>query len=308
MLGLISNAFTSPSALLILETMKSTTPARLAIGKSTPAPSAVQAITADSLLWLIDHAAEAYKNEIEATDKLKERISFILSLAVTPSIAAAIFLASGLKGELFNSINVYFFWVPWVAAVALLMASAALVAHTLLRGFLYERVPLPSEILGYFEQHPEPSRALEEAHLGLLKEYTAAVDHNFRKNQKRSNSLLWAQRLAFLSLLFFFVSLPRWIYNSIHSTPEPQPIKIVSPIEILKEKEMSNKPNEPTPSTSQPQTTQSQGQPSTPPATQTTTSQQARPVFPKRTMVLDAAIETPRPNAHILNETKKSDK
>lgn len=287
--------------------MKSTTRARLAIKKSAPSLDLTKKITSDSLLWLLDHAAEAYKNEIEATDKLKERISFILSLAITPSVAAAIFLASGLKGELFSLTNIFFFWAPWVAAVALLLASAALVAHTLLRGFSYARVPLPSEIVGYFEQHPEPGYALEDAHLGLLKEYTASVDHNFRQNQKRSNNLLRAQRLAFLSLVLFLVSSPRWLYNSMQTTPEPYTVKIVSPIEISKEKEMSSKPNEPTQSKNQPQTTQNQDQSTSPPTNQTTTSQQARPTFPRRTMVLDAAIETPTPNAQILNENK-SDK
>lgn len=279
--------------------MKSTTLGRLSIGKVTK--SAPPQITTDSLRWLLDHAAETYKNEIAATDKIKERISFILSLAVTPIAASEVYLASGLKGELFSIANTLTFWLPWGVAAGVLSCAVAFVAHALLRGFQYARAPLPSEIIKFFEQHPEPDLALNEAHLGLLNEYAKSIDHNFRQNQARSNTLLKAQRLAFLSLLFLLLSLPRWTYNAANNSPEAQPVKIVSPIEITKDKTM-NKPT--TPNTTNSQSKQSTEQaPSTP--TQPTTAQQARPVFPMRTMVMDSASGPRETSAKDTKQEKK---
>jgi hypothetical protein len=66
-------------------------------------------MTPDSLKWMLDHAASAYDAELREIDKVKERISFVLSVAITPFAAIAVYMASGLKGELFSPLNLYLF-------------------------------------------------------------------------------------------------------------------------------------------------------------------------------------------------------
>jgi hypothetical protein len=185
-------------------------------------------ITSDSLKWLLDHAASAYETELQDTYQLKERINFILSLVVIPITGIAVYLASGLKGDYFSVMNVLLFWLPWFVAVIFLLISLGYVSFVLLKGFEYARPPLPSEIIQYFELHPEPDKALGEAHLALLKEYAASVDKNYEQNQNRSNKLLKAQRIAFFSIVFIMLCLPRWVHNVIQFTPESQPNRIES--------------------------------------------------------------------------------
>nr|VFK53206.1 MAG: hypothetical protein BECKTC1821F_GA0114240_100244 [Candidatus Kentron sp. TC] len=120
-------------------------------------------MTPDSLKWLIDYAIAAYESELRNTEKIKDRISFVLSIAITPFSGVLVYLAVNFKGKLLFSIsNTLFFWAPWIIAAITLCISIGFLAYALLRGFFYARVPLPSEILPYFEQHPEPDKALEE--------------------------------------------------------------------------------------------------------------------------------------------------
>lgn len=171
----------------------------------------------------------------------------------------------------------------------------SLVAYALLKGFLYARPPLPSEIIPFFQAHPEPDKALEEAQLALLNEYAESVDHNFKQNARRSYVLLQSQRAAFFALLLLILSAPRWIYNLIQFIPEPQSVKIVAPIEIVKEKSM---PTSTAPAAAMPQPIQNQGQTPTsavPAPPVFSPNPQIRPPFPTRKMVLDSATETPPP-------------
>nr|VFK11208.1 MAG: hypothetical protein BECKLPF1236B_GA0070989_10213 [Candidatus Kentron sp. LPFa] len=171
-------------------------------------------MTSDSLKWLLDHAIAAYEREWRNTEKLKDRIGFVLSIAITPFPGVLVYLVVNFKGKpLFSISNAIFFWAPWIIAAITLGISIGLLAHALLRGFLYARVPLPSEILPYFEQHPEPDKALKEGQDSLLKEYAASVKHNFQQNQKRYRFLLLSQRSAFLALVFIILALQKnsWV-------------------------------------------------------------------------------------------------
>jgi hypothetical protein len=90
-------------------------------------------------------------------------------------------------------------------------------------------VPYPSQIVLYFEAHPEPSSALEEGQLELLKEYSDAVDFNFAQNEHRKSKLVWSQRFAFISFAFLILCVPKWAYNFTNNEQEVLPIKITSP-------------------------------------------------------------------------------
>lgn len=258
-------------------------------------------ITSDSLKWLLDHAASAYETELQDTDKLKERINFILSLIIIPITGISVYLASGFKGDYFSAINVLLFWLPWFVAVIFLLISLGLVSFVLLKGFKYARPPLPSEIIQYFELHPEPDKALGEAHLALLKEYAASVDQNYEQNQNRSNKLLKAQRIAFLSIVFLMLCLPIWVHNVLQFTPESQPNRIES-----EGKSMTTSSTQ-APSSAQQQQTLSPPPNTTPAASanQPVVAQLVRPPFPTRKIICDSVVEPMSSHAKILNENNQ---
>ena len=70
------------------------------------------AINLDSLKWLLDHAVDAYETEIKNIDKIRERISFIVSLTISPCLGVAVYLSSTLRGEIFSEYNIFLFWMP----------------------------------------------------------------------------------------------------------------------------------------------------------------------------------------------------
>lgn len=236
----------------------------------------------ESIQWLLDHAASAYEAEIESTDKLRQRVGLVVTLTITPCIGAVIYLASSLRGEVLSDLNLFLFWAPLLVSSGLILFSSGWVSYVLLKKFYYSRVPSPSEIVGYFETHPDQDTVLEEARLALLKEYAKSVDHNFEQNEHRKVKLLLAQRFAFCSAFFLVLCIPRWAYNFTHNEPKAQSVRVVSPIEILKEKEMKN--------TSE-TNTQSQQQTTTPTPTQPAQTQttSAKPSFPQSKMVFDSA-------------------
>jgi len=191
-------------------------------------------MTPESIEWLLEHAVSAYEAEIQSTEKLRERISFLLSLVITPCLGIAAYLFSSLRGELFLSENFYFFWVPILLAMVNLLLSICYVAYVLLWKFEYARVPSPSAIVLYIEEHPDPTLALQDGRIGLLKEYSDSVDHNFMQNEHRKSKLLLAQRFAFGSFAILLLCIPQWVINFSQNERQVQPVEIVSPIQILK--------------------------------------------------------------------------
>lgn len=251
------------------------------------------AITPESIKWLLDHAESSYNAEIQNTDKIRERISFILSLTITPGFGVAAYLVSSLRGETFALENVFLFWIPLFISVAILLIATCYVAYALLKGFYYSRVPSPSQIIPYFEAHPDPDSALQDGHLELLKEYSNSVDHNFKQNEHRKSKLILAQRLAFLSFAILILCIPKWAYNFTHNEQDTQPVKIISPVpfQLLQEKSMST-PTENNSSSTNQSATQT---PQAPAATAKPSQTQVKPAFPKSTMAMDSALKA-KPN------------
>jgi hypothetical protein len=194
----------------------------------------------DTIEWILDHSVSAYEAERDDTSKIKERISFVITLAITPFSGIVVYLASGFKGHMAEPSDVRYFWVPVAVAILILLLSAAVVAYVLLRGFEYMRVPQPLPLIDYLEQHPEPAKALDEARLNLLKEYAKSVDHNFKQNARRTQRLLIAQRLAFFSLLPIVFALSRYALVASKAKSEAQPVELVSPVHFVQDISMPN--------------------------------------------------------------------
>nr|VFJ48262.1 MAG: hypothetical protein BECKDK2373C_GA0170839_102115 [Candidatus Kentron sp. DK] len=96
----------------------------------------------DALQWLLKHSASAYEDELHSAERLQDRIGFVVGIMITPLSWAFVYLVINFKGATSFSIpNVVFFWIPLAFAGFMLLASIALVAYTLLRGFFYTRIP-----------------------------------------------------------------------------------------------------------------------------------------------------------------------
>lgn len=260
----------------------------------------------ETIKWLLEHSVSAYETEMKAMDGVKDRISFVLSVAITPIAGITVYLVSKFKGDLLQRDNLLLFSVPTLAAVLFLVVSAGCVAYALVRGFQYSNVPRPADLIPYLQAHPVPNQALEEAQLNLIQEYAGSIEHNFKQNQNRLRKILIAQRLAVASLLVLSLSLPRFVYVSLQAKSEIQAVRIVEPIRVTEENLMSDEKKQgnqtnaspvPTPTP----TAQSQQSGATP-------SDQAsapRPPFPKSHMTFDHALDDVPPGKEILNERKK---
>ncbi|WP_186165617.1 hypothetical protein [Burkholderia gladioli] len=261
----------------------------------------------ETIDWLLEHSASAYDAEFTATGKLRDRISFILSIAITPYAGIAIYLITKFKGSFLQGSDLLFFSLPILFAIAMLAIAAGLVALALIGVYGYSNIPRPAQLLPYLHQHPEPDRALEEAKLNLIQEYADNIEHNFKLNQGRTRKIRIAQRLAVCSLLPLALSLPCFVYSMVHAKTEPQPVRIIEPIRITEENSMATK-GKPTsqPSTSNP--TSSQGQPQqqqSANASQVGTSSAPRPPFPKSQIVLEHLVDKAPPGKAIGDQGKK---
>jgi len=240
----------------------------------------------DILEWILERSLEAYDAENKSTDKIRERISFLVSMAFTPCLAISAYLISSLKGDLFSNENLFYFWVPIVFTIVLIISSACYVGYVLLSGFKYSRIPSPSHIIEYINKHPDQSVVLYDAQIGLLNQISQSVDENYKTNQHRKSKLLSAQRLAFYAFIALFFCIPRWVYDFINFETRPQPIKIILPIKVTQDNNMTT------------QQTQKQPEPSSTQNQQQTTNQlksQEKPSFPQRTMALDSANNIDKP-------------
>ncbi|MDP5239906.1 hypothetical protein Q9Q94_10200 [Uliginosibacterium sp. 31-16] len=182
----------------------------------------------ETIKWLLDHAASAYEAELANTEKLRARISFVFTVAVTPSLAAAGYLMTSLRGSAFSEWNLLLFWAPLAIAIIGVGIAARDLSYILLTDFRYSRIPAPSAIWDFFKNYQNDEEALKEAQLGLLTEYTESFDHNFKQNEHRKSKLLRAQRYAFTSFVVVFLCIPKWLYNYTQVDVKPQTIKIVA--------------------------------------------------------------------------------
>lgn len=263
-------------------------------------------MNSETIDWLLEHSASAYEAEFTATGKLRDRISFILSVAITPYAGIATYLITKFKGSFLQGSDLLFFSLPILFAIGLLVVAAGLVALALIGVYGYSNIPRPAQLLPYLREHPEPDKVLEEAKLNLIQAYADNIEHNFKLNQGRTRKIRIAQRLAVCSLLPLAVSLPRFVYSTAHTKAEPQPVRIIEPIRITEEKSMSTE-GKPTsqPNTSTPTSSQGQSQQQSTNASQVGTSSAPRPPFPKSQIILEHLVDKAPPGKATEGQGKK---
>lgn len=250
----------------------------------------------ETIDWLLEHSASAYEAEFKATGQLRDRISFVLSVAVTPYAGIAIYLITKFKGSFLRGNDLLFFTLPMLLAIGLLVIAAGLIALALIAVFGYSNIPRPAELLPYLREHPEPDKALEEAKFNLIQAYADNIEHNFKVNQGRAKKLRIAQRFAVCSLFPLAMALPRFVYSTTHTKTEPQSVQIIEPIRITEEKSMATdgKPDSQADTSTSTQN-QSQSQQQSTSASQGAPASATRPPFPKSHIVLEHLIDKAPP-------------
>lgn len=253
-------------------------------------------MNSDTIDWLLEHSASAYEREFKSTEQLRDRISFILSIAITPYAGIAVYLVTKFKGSFLQYGDLLLFSVPICTVFGLLVASASLVAYALIGVHGYANIPRPAQLLPYLRDHSETDKVLEDTKLNLIEAYAENIEHNFNVNQGRAQKLRLAQRLAVWSLIPLALSLPRFVYSAIHTKAEPQSVRIIEPVRITEEKTMSNDgKSDSKPNTGTPTPSQGQSQQQTTSASQGAPSPAPKPPFPKSYITLEHLIDKASP-------------
>ena len=179
----------------------------------------------ETLDWLLEHAASAYKSERDATDKIRDRINFASGLVITPLGGAVFFLAGNFKGDINTAASGLLFIAPLAIALCLLGYAVWTVLHVAAKGHQYSHPPLPSQLSAYINDHPDQEAALADLKQNMLKSYESAVDYDSDQNGNRTNRLLHATRVAIYAIPF--VALAGSYYTVVAVTTEEAPLKAV---------------------------------------------------------------------------------
>jgi hypothetical protein len=193
----------------------------------------------ETIDWLLTQATDAYKLELLVTDKIRDRITSIISATLAPGFGVIAYLATTRRGSLSSLWEIIFFWTLLFCALILLAWASIIVARALLKDFGYARIPSPSALLKYIEEHPNQDAVLNDSRAGLLKEYAFTVEKNHVINQYRKARLLRAQRISFISFVLIFLAFFRYAYNFVWIEQKPQKITLVTPVQIIEEKKPS---------------------------------------------------------------------
>ncbi len=171
--------------------------------------------------WLLDHHKESYRFQAERSDKIRDRISFL----VTPFTV----LGSGILYVLSNyrhgwkGIGSMLFYVPAALASALFFLALGMALYCLGRGFKYQSIPQPrglqedvESIAAYAKAiAPRPFDTLGHVKTVMMERYCRAADHNLNVNFRRTNLVLRATQLGILSFILLLLCLPCFFSNKL---------------------------------------------------------------------------------------------
>ncbi len=184
--------------------------------------------------WLLTKAETAYEREEKRTDQIKVRISFLLTVAITPPLGVAAYALTNFRGDVLDFWTIVLFDFPFMAARTLLLLAAGAIFTSLLRTFAYSNVPTPDALIAYVMEDSSSDEIIVETELNLAKRYAQAVTFNHQQNEARRNVLLRAQRLASAAVLIGLLALPRYVNVNRETSADPLKINVVSPITVTR--------------------------------------------------------------------------
>lgn len=188
---------------------------------------------------MLEQSKSAYNSEMELMHILRDRVSFVSGILVTPISTTAILIVSTYKGSYQSCINIILFWIPVSVVIILSLISLYFIFSVLSKKHSYELQLFPSQILDYYLGGTDSEEAIYDTKYMYLKSLNEAVNINNSVNKSRLNKILNAQRAAIFSVPLLLLSFPNYFYFSKAAKPETLSVEIIN-FKEAKEVFMSN--------------------------------------------------------------------
>jgi hypothetical protein len=257
-------------------------------------------VKAEIATWLLGQAELAFEREAKVTDRIKDRITFLLTVAITPPVGLTAYAPGNFRGDVLDPWVMAFFDLPLIAASGLLLFAAGTILTSLVRRFAYSNVPAPDALIDYVQEDSSSDQVIVETELNLAKSYAQAVALNHRQNEGRLEVLLRAQRLASWAVIIGLAAVPKYINVNRETPAEAQRIIVVSPINVTRTKEMTEKTSSTPAVAPAPTNNQAPAEPVAPPPAP---KPSPRP-FPPNTVTFDHKIPPPADSTTLIREKK----
>jgi hypothetical protein len=177
--------------------------------------------------WLLDHHLEAYKFQAERSEKVRDRLSFL----VTPFtiLGGGILYVIGNYEHKLSTFSVLAFYLPVGLSSGIFLVALVIALYCLGWGFDYQSVRRPrllqedvEQIADYAAAHEPDLNVLSDVKTTMMERYCQAADHNFAVNLRRTNLVLRAIQLGIVSFIVLLFCLPAFFSNKLQSkTPGP---------------------------------------------------------------------------------------
>lgn len=200
--------------------------------------------------WFLERSGGALDSELATTDRIRDRITFISGVLLTPASAVAVSLLSTYRGEYFAGLGFWLFLAPASMATILLLMSLAFVFFVLSRSYEYKAGINPPTLFKYYQEgNADAKESIRDTKYVLLKAINESISHNADVNKLRMTGVLRAQVTATLAIPFLLISLPYYFYvqtaQKEEKTVTVEILQTSPPLEVVMTEETNNAPATP---------------------------------------------------------------
>jgi hypothetical protein len=237
--------------------------------------------------FLFEHYKQEYQFQLERTDNIRDRISFVVGFLTVLGSILSYFVSE--FPHAWHGGRTIFFYAPLAGAASLFIASAAIVLCVVGGRFLYQSIPSNPQLQKFCEDlviwsttGGMPADVVPTLKRSLLTAYRDGSHHNFLVNRSRADRLLLATRLVVVAFMFSALMLPAYVFEKSKQDKEPTLVRLVSPGE-QQTKERADMADTDKPVTPAP----------APPAQPAPTKPEAappKPVFPPNQLLSEGAV------------------
>jgi hypothetical protein len=187
--------------------------------------------------WLLEHYKDAYKVQMDRTDKIRDRVSFMSGL-LTP-LGGAIFYV--ILNYPHDDIS-FSFCFPAIVSLLLFIVAVVQVLYCLGRGYCYSNILTPRQLREYVKKMEDyaasvPAKkvdVLDKIKTNLMNRYCEGASDNLQVNLKRTNLLIQATQISVFSFIMLLLALPNFFVKQIHQENLPTKVIITGPIRVQK--------------------------------------------------------------------------
>lgn len=240
--------------------------------------------------FLFEHYKQEYQFQLERTDTIRDRVSFVVGFLTVLGGILSYFVSE--FPHAWHCGRTLLFYIPLAAATSLFIASIAIVLWVIGGKFLYQAIPSNPQLQKYCDDlvawsaaGETPAEIVPTLKESLLKAYRDGSHHNFLVNRKRTDRLLLATRLVVFAFMFSAAMLPAYTFEKSQQEKEPTLVRLVSQTKLKpKEKPPMTNNNQPaTPASTPPPTAAQQALAQPAPAP-------PKPIFPQNQLLSEGAV------------------